>query len=469
MAKMPSMRDTLHEEGYWWRPEHPDNKVPGTLTFNQEEGARLALLGLIGRIEDSFNPDYSVNVIHGFTKSGKPVSLLRSIQRGRQIKMPGITTESYSANLLAIGYHFTSQDEAIFSGAWFRFGGIEQWLEHEPYDLSLNQDTKHYLLDISRTGLTPVASWGDCSLLIGSNMDTKQTGTDYQVSVESMIGIRTIELRSLNWFHESSYKIANLASLSTGKHLPQLMLRLEGPRQNIAPGINPITDVDIYVQLTNPSDDKAKDEPIISGATLIAHDSACFEKWFEEYENLKPVMDLFFAVTGTQDMFLNVRFLLSIQALEAFHRAVSSDPLIKADEHLSIIEAMKAAIPDNTPKAMQEKLEGMLKYSNEPSLSQRLKALMTLVVEKFGGLPAGYDKAFVRSLVDTRNYNTHHTEELASKALEGADLYWAHRRMILLLTMLLLMRIGVPADHLKIAIARHREFSQLWNRPGRPK
>lgn len=469
MAKMPSMRDTLHEEGYWWRPDQPENQIPGTLTFNQEEGARLALLGLLGRVEDSFNPEFSAKVIHGFTKKGKPVSLLRCIQRDRQIKMPGITTENYSANLLAIGYHLTSQDEAIFSGAWFRFGGIEQWLEHEPYDLSLNQETKHYLLDINREGLTPVASWGDCTLLIGSNMDTKQTGTDYQVSVESMIGIRTIELRSLNWFHESSYKIANLASLSTGKHLPQLMLRLEGPRQNIAPGINPITDVDIYVQLTNPRDDKAKDEPIISGATLIAHDSACFEKWFEEYENLKPVMDLFFAVTGTQDMFLNVRFLLSIQALEAFHRAIYPAPLIEPKEHRAIIEAMSTAIPENAPPAVKDKLGGILKYSNEPSLKQRLKALMAYIVEMFGEPPAGYDKGFAQAIVDTRNFNTHHTSELAAKALQGADLYWAHRRMILLLTILLLMRIGVPADQLKSAIARHREFSQLWNRPGRPR
>lgn len=469
MPRLPSMQDTIHEEGYWWRPEQPDNQVPGTLTFNQEEGAQLALVGLIGRIEDSFNPDYSVKTIHGFTKTGKPVTLLRCIQRGRQIKVPGINTESYSANLLAIGHHFTSQDEAIFSGAWFRFGGIEKWLEQDPFNLSFDQESKRYSLDINRAALTPVSSWDDCNLFISSHMNTNKTDTGYQVDLESMMGVRTSELHSFNWFHEFSYKIANLASLSSGMHLPQVMLRLEGPRQNIAPGINPVTEVDIYLHLTDPIADKSKDDPIISGASLIAHDADCFRKWFSEYDSLKPVMDLFFAVIGTQSMYLNVRFLLSIQALEAFHRVISPDPLIKQDEHLAIIQAMKASIPDDTPKAVREKLEGILKYSNEPSLNQRLKALMAYIAERFGGRPNGYEKGFTQSLVDTRNFNTHHTLELASKALQGTEMYWAHRRMVLLLTVLLLSRIGVPADHLKASIARHREFSQLWNNPGRPK
>lgn len=468
MAKLPSMHDTLREEGYWWRPEKPDDQVAGTLTFSQDSGAELALVGMLGKLQDSFRHEYDAKVIHGVTKKGKPVSLIGCILRSRQLNWPGIATERYLANLLIVGYHLSDQDDAIFTGAWIRFEGIEKWLEHKPYDFSVDDEGKQLHLVVNRTRLSEFATWGEHKIVVGTNVDTNQTETDHLVSVESMIGIRTIEVQSLRWFRKQTSRIMNLASLCTGRHLPQLMLRLEGPRRNIGPNINPLTEVDIYVQLISRMREKGRDEPILSGVELVANDPLAVARWFEEYEKLEPVMNLFFAVVGAQDMFLNVRFLLCMQALEVLHRTISSDLLIEEEVHQAFVEALKDAVPASTPKRMREKLDGMLRFSNEPSLNQRLKALMAEVTQAFGEQPAGFGKAFVRSLVDTRNYNTHHSPELKDKALEGGDLHWANRRMILLLTVLLLMRIGVPAGQLKTALMRHGEFSQLWNRLGRP-
>jgi ApeA N-terminal domain 1 len=70
--------------------------------------------------------------------------------------------------------------------------------------------------------------------------------------------------------------------------------------------------------------------------------------------------------------------------------------------------------------------------------------------------------------VDTRNYNTHFTGSLESKAMDGGDMYWATRRIIMLLTYLFLRNIGVKAQDFREALERHREFRALFASPQPP-
>jgi len=35
----------FEKQGYWWLPENPTLRVPGTLTFDPETGGKLSLLG----------------------------------------------------------------------------------------------------------------------------------------------------------------------------------------------------------------------------------------------------------------------------------------------------------------------------------------------------------------------------------------------------------------------------------------
>lgn len=39
------MMEGFEYRGYGWLPDTPDNRVPGTLVFDPEEGATLDLLG----------------------------------------------------------------------------------------------------------------------------------------------------------------------------------------------------------------------------------------------------------------------------------------------------------------------------------------------------------------------------------------------------------------------------------------
>ena len=39
------MKDNVERKGYWWLPTAEDKELSGTLTFSQEDGAQLELVG----------------------------------------------------------------------------------------------------------------------------------------------------------------------------------------------------------------------------------------------------------------------------------------------------------------------------------------------------------------------------------------------------------------------------------------
>lgn len=228
--------------------------------------------------------------------------------------------------------------------------------------------------------------------------------------------------------------------------------------------------VDVLASILYPTGERrSSDPPIFSGPELLAASPDAIVKWFEQYEELGSVLNLFSTVMADKNLFVNVRFLLAVQALEAFHRTTDPSPLMKAADHKSLQQALLKALPEGTSAAMKEKIRTTLQFTNEPSLRQRLRAIFDGIKNRYGAAPSGFPvQKFVGSVVDTRNYYTHYVEALASKALDGSGMYWAGRRLALLLTVLFLERIGVPSATIPEHLKRHQEFRQLWDSPDRP-
>src|SRR5690606_15025569 len=108
------LHDSFTEDGYWWIEGREGHKVGGTLTFDPENGAKLALLGtlddVIAAMRSSLRGGGDSTTIYGTTKKGRPVTLLHALNVNRQMHMPGITHEKWSSNLLVIGLHLESEE-----------------------------------------------------------------------------------------------------------------------------------------------------------------------------------------------------------------------------------------------------------------------------------------------------------------------------------------------------------------------
>jgi len=470
-APPPGLHDSFSERGLWWREGEEGDQVGGTLTFDSTHGPELKLLGVLGDMESSLKAAFSgardENVtIHGVTTKGKPVTLMRAMNVSRQLHMPGIPHETWRSNLLAVGIHLHSDgDEEIFTKSYLRFEAIERWLGHRPFTQRFDDAEKSLTVIAKKPREAPFAHHDNFEVVsVGSLYQDNKPETRFTIDVFSYLGIIPSAPRSLNWHLNKAVRLQELAALCTGHFLPLTSLELRGPDVEGSGGGTLPCDVTVYARMIHPEvGSRPKHEaPLVSGPELIAFNPKAVQTWFDQYELFSSAIGLFFTVAGEQHMFTNVRLLLAIQALEVFHRSTSAETVMPPDDFPAFSAGLVEEIPASATPRMKDKLKGVYRYLNEPSLSQRLKSIVENIEAAFGRAPPGFDKAARRKLVDTRNYYTHFSPELSANTLDGGGMYWASRRIILLLTLLFLQRLGIGASDIVGLLKRHREFAALW-------
>lgn len=477
----PGIYDSFTEQGLFWLAGRQDDEISGTLKYDPESGAVLKLLGIFGELHEAFNRamggarDNHEAVIHGVTMKGKPISLLHAHDTNRQLNMPGIPHETWKSNLLVIGAHLTSaDDEAIFSKSYFRFDEIETWLEHSPFTDVLDTETKTLTVHALKPREVAFASHADFEVSsVGSLYSDNKLATRFVIDVTSQMAITPHEPKSLNWHLSRAVRLQELASLCTGHFLPLTSFELRGPDVELGGGGTRPAEVHFYAEMIH-GEGRAETQskrctPIVTGPELNRFNPQAMQLWFDQFEAFDPALRLFFTITGARQMFTNIRLLLAIQALEVFHRRTSDEAIMAEEKFTEFTEAMVAAIPPDIEPDMHEKLESLYRYANEPSLKQRLRSIVASLTASFGETPGGFNSKYLRKLVDTRNYYTHFPEELSARTFDGEGMYWATRRIVLLLTLLFLQRLGIPADDIKPLLKRHNEFSQLWAQSDRPR
>lgn len=477
MAAPLGLKDTFTEEGYWWIQGREDNRVAGTLSFDPENRAVLKLLGLTRELGPAFAAALSgghrpVETIYGVTKNGKPVTLLRAFNVQSSLRMPGIPTETWKSNLLVVGLHISDEEkDEVFSKSYVRFDGIEEWLGHRPFTRKHDLKNRRVTIVADKPPETHFAEHADFKVTtVGSIYSSNEPATHYTLDHYSQLGIEPPSPKSLNWHLSRAVRLQELASLCSGHHLTMLGFELQGPEEKIGDTARPV-EVHFYSALANDDTERRPrhETPLISGPELISFNADAVQSWFDQYEIFNPAIALFFTVTGQKQMFTNIRLLLAIQALEVFHRRTTSDGVMDDQEFDAFYSKLVAAIPDPENKRMKEKLLGTCRYLNELSLGQRLRAIVADLTASFGHTPPAFSKRNIRKLVDTRNYYTHFSKDLESKGTKGGgEMYWASRRIVLLLSLLFLQRLGVTAAELTRLLERHQEFSRLWVTEGEP-
>ena len=234
----PGLQDSFTEQGFWWLAGHEADRVGGTLTFDPADGAILRLLGLFGDamtvLERSMNSEEREErvTIHGLTTKGKPVTLLNPLSTQRQFNMPGIANETWKSNLLVIGFHLASVDEAIFLKSYLRFEAIEDWLEHRPFVPSYDNDLTHLTVVAARPAEVAFASHVDFDVSTGGSLYSNRDdgGTRFAIDATShMVIASTVPHTPSTGIWKRAVRLQELASLCSGHFLPLTSFELQGP------------------------------------------------------------------------------------------------------------------------------------------------------------------------------------------------------------------------------------------------
>ncbi len=471
--------DTFTEQGLWWRRGYEEDKVGGTLSFDPIHGVTLKLLGIFGDLVGDLFCERALcsgggessekQVIYGVTINGKPITLLKSFRKNRQVSMPGIPTESWFANLLIVGIHMDSEtDENRFTKSAIRFEGIEKWLGHNAFVTEIDRDTRQVSVTTTQSSPQFFAKHRDFEVHVeGTWHKSEPTASKCIIDVETFLAISPLEARSLDWHFEQTQKLRELASLCAGYDLPLISLKVSGPPfQTVGEKEYPTT-AHVFAKMRD-NTKQGRDRfwlPIISGPELVRYSPNSLQVWFDQYETLSSTLSLFFTVNANNDLLTNVRFLLAIQALEAFHRQTDDTTILPREDFRKFRDDWIAALPSDAPQEMRDKFSDTAMYSNELSLKMRLASIIKSITDAFEIAPVRFEQSDINQLVDTRNYFTHFNPKLSERSLDGLGMHYGTRRILMLLTILFFRRLDVPATDIKNSLRRHEEFWSLWSDP----
>ena len=91
------------------------------------------------------------------------------------------------------------------------------------------------------------------------------------------------------------------------------------------------------------------------------------DKWFLANETMPQVIDLYFAASLGGDLFPETRFLMYMQAIEAYHRLRFRNFEVEPEEHAKRLSIILSSIPEEYREWMRDGLEVLA--MNHPSAS----------------------------------------------------------------------------------------------------
>lgn len=163
--------------------------------------------------------------------------------------------------------------------------------------------------------------------------------------------------------------------------------------------------------------------------------------WTDIMERGANALDLLTSLSLGPPLYLETRFLLSVQAIEAYARRRFDNTSVTPEAHEKRKALVMEALPDDDD--LRKWVKGLLHWSNEPTLAERLEHIVTYCTPPAQEL---LRNNFVRLTKDTRNWLTHYSEDLRLKAASGEDLYRLTEEVIVLMECLLLRDLGFDGE-----------------------
>jgi hypothetical protein len=444
--------------GHWWLPESEGMRLAGTLDVYPDEPPSLQLIGAFGGPEMWSAIETRYNRILGFTDKGKLMTLLDGFQSEAQFNNPGITMEKIVAPLVLVGAHLTATDFSV-SEARVEFADLDQWLM-AGFDEQVGEDRKSYRVAFTPREY-PALTVGEAVIRVGVGWQVFGNGIE-QRGLKVLPGFRfgfgepvPFEDVRRSWLAP----LQNLLTLAADRPMPITALRIRSPAATVRDEQDwidvqfpvqlptfrrgrPLSWADMMIRYTNIADDF---EPLLQG-------------WYRIASELQEVCSLYFS-TRYRRGYTEADFLSLAHALEVFDRRRNGDRLIPRDRHRTRIRTILKAAPDE----LRTWLRDALAYSNEPSFRQRLERLMP-EVEALVAPIVDAPVRFIARTVDTRNYYTHYSPQLAARAVRGNDLYWLNQQLGVMIAGLLLLEAGLEPGRVRDIFWEHQAYVQMRQR-----
>lgn len=460
-----SLKESFETIGVWYLPDGPQTAIPGSLQYRPERtelhlngSFDLSMRVLLGEGDLKY---YST--IYGTTREGEKVTLRDAYQGGLTINQRpslsgGSMQERIISSWLFIGEHVPP--DAVFPSVGFRIPGLQIWLSQQTIETASERHNETGQFDsIYRVrslpqettrvaGLETNIHWG------WSSTSKHKNHTSISVEISGWVVIQPDTPKTIDWYLEQQNKLTTMLAFLAGSAMSPDCINAFVDK--------PVREVSVMPTLSDakccpyehilefymPRDKMGIDLNIV------------VMNWFDVYPKASSPIQLAMSVLVSKDLWLHVKFLSLMQALEGFHRVFFGGNYMPEEKYESVRKAMSDAIPPELASDHKEALKSRIRYGNQISLRKRLDVLAGILSEPIRRMILGGKGKVPNQWSETRNYYTHWDEELRPKILDLGGMNTANVRLEHFLRALYLDKMGIPQESILKSLQDHSEMAR---------
>lgn len=419
------MSDESIYAGYWWLPQEPDLRLPGTLSHSRRGGIRLALNGNFPE-KNTFDP-YGL-IILGETSFGELITAYQAFRIESTWPAHDQTkgTSSFVADKAFVGCHFPSRGDAKFQAISFHPTHLDHWLRVPVLNVGYQDTGFTVTYDRPQQRTFPIGDDLEISIgfaSTGPNLSSALNSVTFEQ--HAVFVIRKANQDHFNYFADVMSHLDNFLSLAV--MAPVYPLELDGYLAASGKDAERPEPIKVLLTLYDVSDDKEIhfSEMLFSYADVSDRLDHFIPNWLTKKEGLEPIFDLFFSVTHNSHAYPVQTFLNYVQALETYHMRTKPND------------------------------------AYHPTLAQRLRELIQISPQTVYAM-VGDPKPFIQRVKNSRNYYTHYNPALKDLAETGGRLKGLSSVLGTMLEAVLLLEMGFSLDEVQRRQQNRRRLPLAW-------
>ncbi|GLU53113.1 ApeA N-terminal domain 1-containing protein [Dyadobacter frigoris] len=449
------MNQNLKYSGQWFLP-NSNERVFGTLTFENNIGCRLELMGELNGENANFT---DIPIILGVTSDSKQITLVDNflLSRGgstlRQYHEIGTPLNIYAINNILEGAHFFSVDELMFNSLNAELYNLDEWLGISGFDTKkLDSD------DLSKVNINYNLP-DNINFIINPKLKGSftfhikhPTIYAYQKDISVKQSIRFVlqneEKQTLADILYQLFIFQQLLVISLYKETYPIAIELFTDKKMTESESSKHSKIILYKSYSKKNIDfriKNSWNMLINYQDIKDTFPKIIETWYEKYENVKPAIQLvvqqFFNSTFNENTFLNLA-----QAAETFHSRFYDHERIPKKDYNKMKEDILDVVKEPSYVFW---LKNQFQFGNNLTLNDRLTELLVKYSTEFLDKAIGDKANFVQIVKENRNYLTHYNKNKESKALKVFDLHKLSEQLKLLLVSAFFIEIGIEKSILE--------------------
>lgn len=443
------VNEEIKVSGFFWLPSNPQKQIAGELTISDGGNIELETTGFFEGSNTKTINQFELNRIVGKVDQYGFVTLDDCLYLNKKI-FSTVSKSKVHVSKALTGVAFGEGEEILLNSFCFSVDGIDEWVGLSGINVQSNFEKRTSVISFSEPEQHSFALDNGMKLLITYSYSLPGFPVIKEAKITQKAYFKLVkdELCSLDEFAKIAHQITTLLCFAIDETVsigPVIATSSEIKREWGNGKTSSLEMSLFYSSLTyiKRTPKITLKEMLFRYENINERAQSVFNNWLFGYERYDAALNLYFSTKTGAHKYWDSKFLALVQGLEAYHRRVSNEKVMKEEVFSSLIKTLINNCPSEKRKWVAEKS----KYWNELSFRSRIKKIIQPFKDYFGNNKE--QKKLIDSIVNTRNYLTHYDTSLKSKAAKKEKLWVLCQKTEAIFQLLLLKELGFTLDEIE--------------------